>query len=170
MLKYDLDAPTRNPVDTLLRLMTITFDRAMFYADLQQEAYDAAERLRASAAQPGGIDEDAARDLDEVLARGGIATLVGKTWAADRDAGIYATGEALRGLTQMEYAERKLAAEMSTKAIAGGLAERQTKLLEQQAQLIAGFATALARRLGLDPTAPEVRASIAAELRAIDPS
>lgn len=45
--------------------------------------------------------------------------------------------------------------------------ERLVVINERQAELIARFATAFARRLGVDPGAPEVRQAIAAELRAL---
>ncbi len=172
VLRWDVDQPTVDPGETLLRLVTVTAGRAQWLAELLHQAYEAAERLRTVDVIPGVDDDtdagaDAARDLDEVLARGGVSALIGKTYAADKNGGIFATGEAIRGLAALEQAERKLAADMAAKAIAAGIAERQVRLAERQAEMIAAFASALARRLGLDPGAPEVRQAIATELRAL---
>jgi hypothetical protein len=50
---------------------------------------------------------------------------------------VFATGEAIRGLVQLEAQERDRAAGMAAKAVAAGLATRQVELAERQGQLVA---------------------------------
>ena len=50
---------------------------------------------------------------------------------------MYATGEAIRGLAELEAKERERCAGFATKAIAAGLAERQVHLAEPQGEQIA---------------------------------
>ena len=42
--------------------------------------------------------ETARRDLDRIFNTGGVAALVGNTYGAAKDVGVYVTGEAIRGL------------------------------------------------------------------------
>lgn len=63
--------------------------------------------------------------------------------------------------------ERRHLVDVCRVAIAAGIAERQVKIAERQAQLMVTAITASLVRLGLDPTAPEVRIVIAEEIRAV---
>jgi hypothetical protein len=45
---------------------------------------------------------------------------------------IYVTGEAIRGLADLEAKERERCANFATKAIAAGLAERTVRIAERQ--------------------------------------
>jgi hypothetical protein len=75
---------------------------------LLEEAYEAAERLKqahdagAQIKAPGDeyadTAETARRDLDRIFNTGGVAALVGNTYGAAKDVGVYVTGEAIRGL------------------------------------------------------------------------
>lgn len=168
VIRWNLDRAHLDPVETYLRLATVTADRAQWLAELLAEAYEAAERIAdaGQAAEPPAAGEDAARDLDEILTRGGLAALVGKTWAADKQAGIYATGEALRGLAKLEQDERRLAADMAFKAIAAGLGERIARIPEQVAEQLAEVVRGIVAGLGFDTTDPRVRRYIADHLKA----
>jgi len=63
----------------------------------------------------------------------GVAALVGNTYGAAKDVGVYVTGEAIRGLADLEAKERERCANFATKAVAAGLAERQVRLAERKA-------------------------------------
>lgn len=139
---WTLGEPVDDPADTLLRLITQSRMRADFYATLLQQAYDAAAALAGSslavgddeAASPAG---DQARAIAEVIEQGGVAALVGKTYAAaGKDGDIYASGEALRGLVKLEADERDRCANFCRLAIAAGIAERQVKVAEQIADTL----------------------------------
>jgi hypothetical protein len=146
-----------DPGETLLRLVTQSAARAERYATLLEEAYEAAERLKqAHDAGDLKIDEDneeiaetARRDLDRIFNTGGVAALVGNTYGAAKDVGVYVTGEAIRGLADLEAKERERCANFATKAVAAGLAERQVRLAERQAELLAQVIRGVLDELGL---------------------
>ena len=141
---WGLGAATVDPGEVLLRLVSQSAARAEHYARLLGEAYDAAERLRCahedgtSGVSVAGDDAAAAvarEDLDRVFTTGGVAALVGKTYAATKDGDVYATGEAIRGLAQLEAAERERCALFAAKAVAAGLQERIVRVAEHQASI-----------------------------------
>lgn len=71
-------------------------------------------------------------------------------------------------LALLEQAERRMAADMSAKAISSGLAERMVRLQERQAELLVSVLEVFARELGHDPRAVEVRAAARVSLLAIE--
>lgn len=151
-----------DPGETMLRLVTQSAMRVDLLAAKLGEAYDAAERLKA-ALEAGEVDETALaaescsssaaeadrarRDLMRVFNTGGISAFVGFTYSATKDGDLFATGEAIRGLAAAEAAERERCANFATKAIAAGLAERQVRLAERQAALMAGVFGRVLQRL-----------------------
>lgn len=150
-----------DPGEVLLRLVTQSSARVQRYSALLEEAYDAADRLKqAHEAQAlvaeGALDREptvdpetgkplyepadvqqAKADLERIFNLGGVAALVGVTYSASNSGALYATGEAIRGLAELEAKERDRCAGFATKAIAAGLAERQVRLAEKQGQMIA---------------------------------
>lgn len=68
--------------------------------------------------------ETAREHLDRIFNTGGVAALVGNTYGAAKDVGVYVTDEAIRGLADLEAEERERYASFATKAVAAGLAER----------------------------------------------
>lgn len=149
--RWGITDKTLDPGLTLLQLMTQSFYRAQMYAGLLEEAYEAAERLRGADATgelPPSVDSStdrdrAVQDLQRIFGAGGVSTLIGNTYAADKDGGVFATGEAIRGLVNLEAQERDRAAGMAAKAIAAGLATRQVELAERQGALVADMVRAL---------------------------
>lgn len=146
-----------DPGEVLLRLVSQSAARAERYARLLEEAYDAAERLKAAheaeelfETAEGLDDEDeraavqvARDDLKRIFNSGGVAALVGHTYDSSKDGGIFATGEAIRGLAQLEAAERDRCANFAAKAVAAGLATRQVELAERQGALMAQLVLAV---------------------------
>jgi hypothetical protein len=138
--------PHPGPGITLLQLMTQSFYRAK---PVRGAAGGGVRGGRAAAGGRGRSrrlppsadsrnDRDrAAQDLQRIFATGGVSALIGHTYAADKDGGVFATGEAIRGLVQLEAQERDRAAGMAAKAVAAGLATRQVELAERQGQLVA---------------------------------
>lgn len=138
-----------DPGVVLLRLVTQSAQRADMLAGLLQDAYDAAERLRAAHeaetliemedhSESGELSETqrVREDLHRIFATGGVAALVGNQYASTKDGDVFATGEAIRGLAKLEAEERDRCANFATKAIAAGLAERQVRLAERQGALL----------------------------------
>jgi hypothetical protein len=143
-MSWGLGDTNVDPGEVLLRLVTQSAARAERYAMLLEEAYEAAERLKqahdagAQIEAPGDeladTAETARRDLDRIFNTGGVAALVGNTYGAAKDVGVYVTGEAIRGLADLEAKERERCANFATKAIAAGLAERTVRVAERQGQ------------------------------------
>jgi hypothetical protein len=159
-----------DPGEVLLRLVTQSRKRADLYAHLLQEAFDAAERLkRAHDAGAINVDEDnamadtAREDLDRIFNTGGVAALVRNTYGAAKDVGVYVTGEAIRGLADLEAKERERCANFAAKAVAAGLGERMVRLAEQQGTLIAQVICAVLDRIDLTPIQHELAAQAVRE-------
>jgi hypothetical protein len=164
-----------DPGEVLLRLVTQSAARAERYALLLEEAYEAAERLKqahGAGAEIEAPDEladtagTARRDLDRIFNTGGVAALVGNTYGAAKDAGVYVTGEAIRGLADLEAKERERCANFATKAIAAGLAERTVRVAERQGQLMVEMVQAALREVDLSPEqASAFKAALARQAR-----
>lgn len=115
LMAWGLDAPTVDPGQTLLRLVSQSAARA--------EAY-AAELFAL-------IDGDDTGQLK--------AALVGDIWITGEDGKGHKAGEYVRALALLEAQERDRCANFCRIAIAAGLAERQVRIAEQQGQLLAGI-------------------------------
>jgi hypothetical protein len=158
VFNWGLGDSTVDPGEVLLRLVTQSAARAEQYAMLLEEAYEAAERLKRSF-DAGALDideskeiaETAREDLDRILHTGGVAALVGNTYGAAKDVGVYVTGEAIRGLADLEAKECERCANFATKAIAAGLAERTVRIAERQGQLMVEMVQAALREVDLSP-------------------
>ena len=158
LLGWGLGDATVDPGEVLLRLVTQSAARAQRYAMLLEEAYEAAERLK-QAHDAGALEiaegkemaETAREDLDRIFNTGGVAALVGNTYGAAKDVGVYVTGEAIRGLADLEAKERDRCANFATKAIAAGLAERTVRVAERQGQLMVEMVQAALREVDLSP-------------------
>jgi hypothetical protein len=131
------------------------------YARLLQEAFDAAERLKQAHEKSTTLEavgdenadtaETARRDLDRIFNTGGVAALVGNTYGAAKDVGVYVTGEAIRGLADLEAKERERCASFASKAVAAGLAERTVRVAERQGQLMVEMVQSALREVDLSP-------------------
>jgi hypothetical protein len=178
LLGWGLGDKTVDPGEVLLRLVTQSAARAERYALLLEEAYEAAERLKRSFdAGALAIDEDkelaetAREDLDRIFNTGGVAALVGNTYGAAKDVGVYVTGEAIRGLADLEAKERERCANFATKAIAAGLAERTVRVAERQGQLMVEMVQAALREVDLSPEqASAFKAALARQARELTAS
>jgi hypothetical protein len=125
VMNWDLGDSHVDPGEVLLRLVTQSAARAEHYSRLLQEAFEAAERLKQPHAVGMQIDapgdeladtaETARRDLDRIFNTGGVAALVGNTYGAAEDVGVYVTGEAIRGLADLEAKERERCANFDQK-------------------------------------------------------
>lgn len=84
----------------------------------------------------------------------GAFRVYGRTFHASGEA----TGEAKpHVLVQLWIAERKHLADVTAKALHAGVARRAIELAEDTARQVVGVLSEFARRLGLDPSSPEVR-------------
>lgn len=134
-----------DPGETLLRLVSQSARRAEFYAGLLREAYEQAQIE--DEARIDGMEALSAPALRGILVPSGVRALIGKKYTVTTEGARIETGEAIRGLAELEMRERVLCAGFATKAIAAGLAERQVRVAEQQgAALIAAVMYALERQ------------------------
>jgi hypothetical protein len=165
-----------DPGEVLLQLVTQSAARAEMYGRLLQEAFDAAERLKEAHEEGANIEalgdenadtaETARRDLDRIFNTGGFGALVGNTYGAAKDVGVYVTGEAIRGLADLEAKERERCGNFATKAIAAGLAERTVRVAERQGQLMVEMVQAALREVDLSPEqASAFKAALARQAR-----
>lgn len=165
--KWGLGDVHVDPGETLLRLVSQSAARVDMLSRALGEAYDAADRLRAaheahelvavdSIGDPAAAELAARTDLDRIFLTGGIAALIGHTYTATQAGGIYATGEAIRGLALIEAQERDRLANFCAKAITAGLAERQVRLAERMGEQIAAVMRMVLSGLGLTPEQQEL--------------
>jgi hypothetical protein len=109
--RWGLGDTTIDPGETLLRLVSQSAARAQRYAAELEDLV---------------VEETSLRKA-----------LVGDSFTADTEGRLHKVGEYIRGLAQVEAAERDRCAAFAAKAIAAGLAERQVRLAERQGALIA---------------------------------
>lgn len=145
---------TADPGLTLLQLIAYWRFRVNLYGQLLGEAYEAAERLRAAheshalvVAAAGEAEETryddegreqperpalqvARADLDRIFNQGGVAALVGHSYSSSQGE-IFATGERIRGLQQLEGEGSDRLARYCQLALAANVAERQVRLAER---------------------------------------
>lgn len=178
VMNWGLGDSKVDPGEVLLRLVSQSSARAELYSTLLAGAFDAAERIQAGleaekllvADEPDRTDDDrpeapevqtARADLYRIFNTGGVAALIGSTYADTKDGRIYATGDMIRGLTKLEAEERDRCAGFATKAIAAGLAERQVRLAEKQVAIALGALDAALDAAGV-PIAARGPAKLAA--------
>ncbi|MEV4287394.1 hypothetical protein AB0K40_17960 [Nonomuraea bangladeshensis] len=114
-----------SPSEAVLAMLQMSWARVGLYASLlEQQVADA---------QGGG-----GHGLGDDPELGPGAGLIGHTRSGVKDIGIFATGEALRGLTLLEEKERDRCVRFAKTAHDMGIADREIRLAEQQGALIAG--------------------------------
>jgi hypothetical protein len=180
-LELGLGDATVDPGEVLLRLVTQSAARAERYAILLEEAYEAAEQLKqahdagAEIQAPGDeladTAETARRDLDRIFNTGEWQPWLAITYGAAKDVGVCVTGEAIRGLADLEAKERERCAKFAAKAVAAGLAERTIRVAERQGQLMVEMVQAALREVDLSPEqASAFRAALARKARELTAS
>jgi hypothetical protein len=80
------------------------------------------------------------------------AGLIGHTRSGVKDIGIFATGEAARGLTSLEEKERDRCVRFAKTAHDMGIADREIRLAEAQGALLAGAISRILDALELSPS------------------
>lgn len=133
-------------------MLQMTWLRVHLYADLLRQQVEAAQADRGDGGS-GGSDGTAggARSV------GAGAGVVGQTFAASPNIGVYATGEAVRGLALFEAQERDRVVRFAKTAHDMGIAEQQIRLAEQTGQMFATVINEIVRALDRDPADPRVQ-------------
>lgn len=124
--------PSLDPGRAVLGMLQMSWLRVHLYAGLLEDQVQTARE--AAELNGGGFTDGAAEDQP---AAEGVAGLIGYTFAADKQAGIFAAGEAQRALVQLEAQERDRCVRYAKTAHDMGIAEREVRLAEQQGQLLA---------------------------------
>jgi hypothetical protein len=124
--------PGVEPGYAVLASLHMSWLRVHLYARLLEE------QVRADEAEGGLLDSRLTDGVaDDQAAAEGVRGLIGHTYAADKMAGIFASGEAVRALVQLEAQERDRAVRYAKVAHDMGIAEREVKLAERQGELLA---------------------------------
>ena len=164
-------APARHPERRSSRALRHLLEEAYEAAERLKQAHDAGAEIEAPGNELADTAETARRDLDRIFNTGGVAALVGNTYGAAKDVGVYVTGEAIRGLADLEAKERERCANFATKAVAAGLAERTVRIAERQGQLMVEMVQAALREVDLSPEqASAFKAALARQARELTAS
>ena len=78
--------------------------------------------------------------------------LIGHTYSASPSVGVYESGEAVRGLAQLESAERDRCVRYAKVAHDMGIADREIRLAEAQGAMLAGVISRILDALELSPS------------------
>lgn len=170
--KWGLGDTTVDPGETLLRLLSQSAARVERYSLLVAQAYDAAERLQwasidAAKELDGGdtsAREKARQDMDRVFNDGAVAALIGNTYSSS-ESGVFASGEAIRALVELENQERDRCARFAKLALDAGIAERQVRIAEQLGQHVVAVLRLTLVKLGLEVTEAAVHAAVAESMK-----
>lgn len=120
VLAWGLDAPKVDPGETLLRLLSQSAARVARYGLLLAAAYtDAEAGAETFAGMPAGT-----------------RALIGHRYAATVHGDRVEIGEAIRGLVELEAAERDRCARFAKLALDAGIDERRVRVAERQAEVL----------------------------------
>ena len=125
------------PSEAVMQMLQVSWARFHLYAGLLEQQVTEAQ---GDGSGLGGSDDP---DL------GPGAGLIGHTRSGVKDIGIFATGEAARGLTLLEEKERDRCVRYAKTAHDMGIADREIRLAESQGALIAGAITRILDALDL---------------------
>lgn len=132
----DADLPELvDPARAVMAMLHMSWLRVHLLAGLleQQVARDAT-----STTEAGDLDAAGREDASTVSGvPGPSGGLVGHVYAADKQAGIFATGEAVRALVQLEAGERDRCVRFAKVAHDMGIADREIELAEAQTRMVA---------------------------------
>jgi hypothetical protein len=144
LINWRLSDVADDPGEVLLRLVTQSRRRAEAYA----------------------LELERVAALSENLSD----ALIGDSLITGADGTVHKAGEYLRGIVELEAAERDRCYNFAVKAVAAGLAERQVRVAEAQAVQVAQLIRHLVSspELGLTPVQREAALRVASrELRAL---
>jgi len=129
--------PGLEPGRAVLAMLHMSWLRVHLYAALLEEQVVGEAEDVVGSWNGDADDDEVPRGVARQLSPAGTAGLIGHTFAADKVAGIFASGEARRALVDLEAQERDRCVKFAKVAHDMGIAEREVKLAEQQGQLLA---------------------------------
>lgn len=129
---------TVTSTDAVLGMLQMSWLRAHMYAHLlERQVGDAQEQGEDNWSDDPGI--------------GPGTGLIGHTRGASAGVGVYVTGEAVRGLAQLEAAERDRVVKCAKTAHDMGIADEQVRLIDTYATQVTGLITRILEGLELTP-------------------
>lgn len=129
--------PSIEPGYAVLASLHLSWLRLHLYAGLLEEQVGAEHDEPVGSWNGDLEDEDFGRGVGRQSSPAGSAGLIGHTFAADKQAGVFASAEAVRSLVVLEAQERDRVVRFAKVAHDMGIAEREVKLAESQGQLLA---------------------------------
>ncbi|MFI5729172.1 hypothetical protein ACIA49_03560 [Kribbella sp. NPDC051587] len=142
--------PTVEPGSAVLAALHMSWLRLHVYSRLlerQMQSEPGVTFLRSAGTRPRVAQGYA----DAQPAPGGVQGLIGHTYSADKQAGIFASGEAIRALVTLEAQERDRVVRYAKVAHDMGIAEREVRLAERQGELLAEVINGVLAELNLTP-------------------
>lgn len=151
--------PTVDPGLAVLAALHMSWLRLHVYSGLLQQQLEGEPGVTFLRASEGGPRLARGYAADQP-APDGVDGLIGHTYAADKQAGVFASGEAVRALVTLEAQERDRVVRYAKTAHDMGIAEREVRLAEEQGRLLAGVINGVLAEVGLTAEqlarAPEV--------------
>lgn len=152
--------PGIEPGYAVLASLHLSWLRLHLYASLLEQQVGAEHDEPVGSWNGDLEDEDFGRGVGRQSSPAGTAGLIGHTFAADKQAGVFASAEAVRALVALEAQERDRVVRFAKTAHDMGIAEREVKLAESQGALLAAVVRGILGDLDLSAVqlerAPEV--------------
>lgn len=163
-------AATVEPARAVLGMLHMSWTRVHLLAGMLEQQVDR-DGLRAEDSVEDGDGSGAPRSGFAVP--GDSGGLIGHTFAADKQAGVFASGEAVRGLAQLEAQERDRCVRFAKAAHDMGIADREIDLAERQARGVALGLAAVLNALAVEASRREemhrvFTETMRAQLREVD--
>jgi hypothetical protein len=154
--------------EAVMGMLQMSWLRVHLYAGLLEQQVAEAQSRGIAGEGPSGEDDDPDEDSSGGRRADHGAGLIGKTVGASPGLGLYASGEAIRGLALLEAQERDRCVRFAKTAHDMGIADQQVKLAEQQGAMLAGVISRVLGRLGLSEQQQALIATVVPEeLRAV---
>lgn len=151
-----------DPGQAVMAVLDMTWQRTAIYGDLLRKQF---EKGRQQAEQATGLSADQLADSG-----GATSGLIGQKMSAAPGTGeIYATGEEIRALVELEGRERDRVMKYAEVAHKMGIQDRMASLAERWGDVVAGRVMAVLGELNLTPEQEHaVEGAIARHLSSID--
>src|SRR5688500_3792178 len=149
--------PSIDPGFAVLASLHLSWLRLHLYASLLEQQ---GEEQQDEPVGGWGVDEMGPRGVAGEPSAAGVAGLIGHAYSADKMAGIFASGEAVRALVGLEAQERDRVVKFAKVAHDMGIAEREVKLAESQGQLLATVVRNILGDLALTPEQQAMAADV----------
>lgn len=143
--------PSVSSSEVVLRVLEMTWLRVNLLSGLLQQQFEAEQQARAAAVSTAATGAPGSASSGGSVDVGPGAGLIGHTVSATPGLGTYVSGEALRGLAQLEERERKNAVAFAKTAADMKIDERRIELVETFSRDLAELIQRILDGLDLTP-------------------